>query len=504
MSKFHSTVTRRDFMKGLGLVTAGLGGAAAVAPAFHDLDEMMQSGVSTRKRAWWVKEVDEPTVEIDWSLMKPHYSYQTQSAALVAQYVGVEKYNAMTRSEKSDSDRLKANEPGYRLKDHALSGANGGLRIATAAQKFGQLTGIQTPEQRGVPKWTGSPEEGLIMLRSAMVFFGAADIATAELDDHHRKLMGITGENPSITYWDKQPPTTVTKPVVFSQTDTSFRWDSTTGITYLPNKPLYNVCYLIPQDNDLNRMRPTVLGRLTQTRYRLREVPRACTQAFITGLGYESMHDEPYRWNPSNAGAVLGGLTENARHTIMSISPEYGAFGGYFDFLTTLPIAHTKPIDAGIWRMCQSCGLCADYCPSGSIEKKGESQPTWEGPKPSSVGPKVYQLPWEGIRSSGEWAKLGRKTFWTDMPSSQIYQRSVGVCNVCWGHCVFNGANSAMIHQVVKATAANTGLFNSFFANMHDIMGYGLKEGEAVEQWWHSSLPAYGFDSTMYARDMGY
>jgi epoxyqueuosine reductase len=122
----------------------------------------------------------------------------------------------------------------------------------------------------------------------------------------------------------------------------------------------------------------------------------------------------------------------------------------------------------------------------------------------SSLGPKVYQLPWEGIRTSGEWAKLGRKTFWTDMPSSQIYQRSVGVCNVCWGHCVFNGANSAMIHQVVKATASTTGIFNSFFASMHDIMGYGLKEGEAVEKWWRSSLPAYGFDSTVYARDMGY
>jgi len=503
MSKFHSIVTRRDFMKGLGLVSAGIGGATALAPAFSDLDEMMQSGVSTRKRAWWVKEVDEPTVEIDWDLMARHYSYQTQSAALVAQYTGVEKYNAMTKSDKSDSDRLKDNEPGYRLKDHALSSANAGLRFATMEQKFGQIK-VSSPADRGVPNWTGTPEEGLLMLRAAMVFFGVSDIGTAEINEHHKKLIGLTGENPSISYATKQPPTTVTKPIVFSQTDPKFSWDATTGITYLPNVPLYSITYLIPQDNELNRMRPTVLGRITQTRYRLREVPRACTQAFIAGLGYESMMDEPYRAIPSNAGAVLGGLSENARHTIMSISPEFGAFGGYFDFITTLPIAPTKPIDAGIWRMCQSCGLCADYCPSGSIEKKGESEPSWEGPKPSSLGPKEYQLPWEGIRTSGEWAKLGRKTFWTDMPSSQIYQRSVGTCNVCWGHCVFNGANSAMIHQVVKATAANTGLFNSFFANMHDIMGYGLKEGEEVDKWWSASLPAYGFDSTMYARDYGY
>ena len=31
MSKFHSVVSRRDFMKGLGLAGAGLGAAAATA-----------------------------------------------------------------------------------------------------------------------------------------------------------------------------------------------------------------------------------------------------------------------------------------------------------------------------------------------------------------------------------------------------------------------------------------------------------------------------------------
>jgi epoxyqueuosine reductase len=497
MSGFHSTVTRRDFMKGLGLVSAGVGGAMAAAPAFHDLDEFMATG-SGPKRAWWVKTVDEPTVEIDWGLMQRHYSYQTQSAALVAQYTGVDKYNAMTRSEKSDLDRLKSNEPGYRLKDSALSGAAGGLRLATPEQKFGQITGVKTPADLGVPKWSGTPEEGTMLLRAAMVFFGASNIATAEINEHHKKFIGLTGENPGIQYATSQPPTTATKPLEFANQE-HFTYDSKTAITYLPNVPLYGITWLVPQDNNLNLMRPTVLGRLTQTRYRLREIPRACTQAFITGLGYESMHDEPYRGIPSNAGAVLGGLSENSRHTIMSISPEFGPFGGYFDFLTTLPIAPTKPIDAGIWRFCQTCGLCADYCPSGSIEKKGESEPSYE-PRPSTLN-KVYQLPWQGIRQSGEFFKLGRKTFWTDMPGSQIYQRSVGVCNLCWGHCVFNGANGAMIHKVVKATAATTPLFNAFFTNMHGVFGYNLKAGDDVDRWWSLSLPAYGFDSTMYATD---
>jgi hypothetical protein len=36
MSKFHSTLSRRDFMKALGVTGAGIGAGMAVSPAFHD------------------------------------------------------------------------------------------------------------------------------------------------------------------------------------------------------------------------------------------------------------------------------------------------------------------------------------------------------------------------------------------------------------------------------------------------------------------------------------
>jgi len=101
MSTFHSIVSRRDFMKGLGLVSAGIGGAMAAAPAFHDLDELMSSPDASRKRAWWIKTVDEPTVEIDWGIMARHHgTHSTQAAPIVARYVGLNAYNAMKRTEK--------------------------------------------------------------------------------------------------------------------------------------------------------------------------------------------------------------------------------------------------------------------------------------------------------------------------------------------------------------------------------------------------------------------
>lgn len=71
MAKFHSILSRRDFMKGLGLAGAGVGAAAAVSPVFRDLDEMASSPSSRVNMPWWVKQVDEPTTPIDWDVDRP-------------------------------------------------------------------------------------------------------------------------------------------------------------------------------------------------------------------------------------------------------------------------------------------------------------------------------------------------------------------------------------------------------------------------------------------------
>ena len=70
---YHSTVSRRDFMKMLGMGSVGAGALAmGLSPnmPFADLDDMMSSEFSDRKLPFWVKEVDEPTVEINWDEME--------------------------------------------------------------------------------------------------------------------------------------------------------------------------------------------------------------------------------------------------------------------------------------------------------------------------------------------------------------------------------------------------------------------------------------------------
>ena len=58
-----------------------------------------------------------------------------------------------------------------------------------------------TPEELGVPKWQGTPEENTRMLRAAMRFLGASEVGMSEMDAHHKKLIGLYGDNISQRYW---------------------------------------------------------------------------------------------------------------------------------------------------------------------------------------------------------------------------------------------------------------------------------------------------------------
>jgi reductive dehalogenase len=515
-------------MKGIGLGAAGLGAAGAAAPVFHDLDEVMASPTNERKRDWWVKEIDHPTVEIDWSIMARHHSFHsTQSSSVVARYYGIDNYRQMSRP--SNNERCRNNEPGYQLQDHAL--ANGANTWAGPMSRFGfgswrvlgsleasnvAYRGYQTvitPEEIGVPKWSASPEENTRLLRAALVVYGASDIGVSELHGDHLKLVGLTSDNISTAYYPPNfpPPTLVYKPMEFIDADEGY-CDEETGTYYLPDPhrvPLYEVTYQVPMPIELAQTAHSRLfNAANSSRYRREDQIQPCTLEFLRGIGYNGYSDSPYRAIPGLAGAVLSGLAENSRHTIMAMSPEFGAWGGYFHIITDLPLAPTKPIDAGMWKFCESCGQCANGCPSGAIEKKGGREPSWE-PYPSAQTPVDPPLPGLGFdtNSPGEtdYNKIGRKTYWTDMVICAGYRQTTDQCYKCYGNCVFNSPpNGAMIHDIVRATASTTGIFNSFFATMSENFGYGCVEGDAKEDWWNMSLPAYGFSTVVGAKHGGY
>ena len=64
--KYHTTRSKKAFMKMLGL-GGSIGATGIVSSLYHDLDEVKASPAAERKLPWWTREVDKPTVEIDWS-----------------------------------------------------------------------------------------------------------------------------------------------------------------------------------------------------------------------------------------------------------------------------------------------------------------------------------------------------------------------------------------------------------------------------------------------------
>ncbi|XUW99791.1 MAG: reductive dehalogenase [Dehalogenimonas sp.] len=515
MSIFHNTVSRRDFMKGIGLTGAGIGGAMTLsAPIFHDLDEAASSNLSV-KRAWWVKEraFDDPTVEIDWSMMQRHSVRETMwYYSSFARYIGgaAKVKEVVGQGNQLKAKRLAENTPGCDLISTSLSGSAG---LYNAPQNYyasagtsqgwgggksfvGQTT-IKRPSEQGLPKYQGTPEQNMRIMRAALRFYGVPAFGVCEYNGNIKTKLtqlydgGMASMN--MAYIDPTVPIKAidSRPYVFEDVEWAYE---TKDKLVIPDKKQYWVVSVVqPQSRQMFRQGRGVLRVAANgARYSLQSVWQTKIQGFLRGIGYEGLGypTRAYGPVPAMASAILDGMAEMARNNNVAINPDYGSTAGFFSFLTDLPLVPTPPIDAGMWRFCQTCKVCATACPAQAISN--DTQPTWEI-TPSSKAPTVtpaYSCP-------------GRKTFWTDVVACREFG-FIDSCGSCHGVCTFNTDNAASIHQFVKATVANTSLFNNFMSSAHDTFGFGLTPEEEWGKWWDMSLPAYAFDTSVTVTDGGF
>ncbi len=461
MSKHHSTISRRDFLKILGLGGVGLGASAVAAPVFHDLDEVMASPKADFKRPWYVQEVDKPTVEIDWSIMKRFDYHEVMWAAGLKKAWGPDQFEKIFKVQQENRIKwIKENRPGYTLRDDGLHNATHWAPVSFLGPKTSQ-----TPEELGVPRYEGTPEENARMIRAFLRIHGAAQVGFVKLETNTTEKLIYsfdTGVGPNIG----------PRLDILDVDEPSER----EGYRVIPKKACWVIVYTIRMSDVLMRYTPNQVGLApTMVAYNLKSLIQGQLQNFLRTLGYMCL-GEASLFNALGTAVGLGvmaGLGEQCR-IMHLLTPEYGVRQRVFKNITDLPLAPGKPIDFGAMNFCRTCKKCADFCPVKAIPY--DTDPSWE-----IRGP--YQNP--GVRI---WRR--------NEPVCNAYIRQAAYsegCSICFGVCPLSKGNSKTFYnEIMKATISNTPVLNRLFRNMDDFFGYGIKSDP--ETFWEMDLPPFGWD----------
>ena len=490
--KTHSTISRRDFMKSLGITAATATALGVAAPAFKDLDDLTSSG-NINKNPWWVKQKDykNPTVPIDWTAIKRlsgDFPYQARPtlSAFERYAMGIPGGSSGTWASPEQATVLfnycKKEFPGW---DPGFLGLGDNrttaLFVATKTMRMGQWPGEITqgtrrinvsqaitaaggsgaftswlgwrstetlrPQQFNYPRWEGTPEENLKTMRAVVRFVGGTDVGVTKLDSDtikflHEKRSGkeIVVEDVPDGYED------ATKVVIPKKCEYILQWNA--------RQPFEST----------RRQAGEYEDHAVYSCYQRHPFAHMIIQEFIWALGYtvvspqmQGYHTVPF--------AVLTGLGEHNRMSQPLLTPKYGTLHrATWIFFTDLPMALTKPIDFGGYKFCENCGICSDSCPFDLMHK---GKPTWEA------------IPGTNGRSGF----LGYRTD----------SRTCPHCPVCHGTCPFNSnGDGSFVHDLVRNTVSVTSLFNGFFANMDSFMDYGRKD---PRDWWDLTDYTYGINT---------
>ena len=416
-----------------------------------------------RRLPFWVREVDEPTVEIDWDRLAPFPG--VNQTLFNPEVYGPEEYFRLCDAQKQyDVDFMKRKVAGHSIQDNAIANASNwlwkGLDLPWADGPTWETDPLHpvfyTPEEFGVPRYEGTPAQNSRMIEVAARVFGAAEVGFVRLDERAKKL--VYGE---VRYEDVE-----------------VGYDPGDGTKVLPKKDLWVICALIPQSLLFGKATSDSNWAATNgLAYSMSHIYSGRMMSFLRSLGYHSYGGDFNALGVAVGFGVLAGLGEYSRMGQL-VSPRYGAMvRTCYVIATDLPLEETKPIDAGIMRFCKTCMKCARTCPSGAISMKRD--PYWGGSDP-------WQN--EGIRG---YHIRGKACF------SQMFKYPTN-CGVCQTVCPYDKLDKAVLHDGIKIAIKYAPIFNGIIAHMDNLFGYGLEETDRDLIWRRepSSIPLFGLDES--------
>jgi epoxyqueuosine reductase len=455
LSKYHSTMNRREFMKVLGLGGAGLAASAVAPPVFKDLDEAIASPQALWQRPSWVKEVAKPTVEVDWQTLK-RFDYREVmfvngfTKAMGKDFVA----QAAATGSANTANWLKNKRPGFTLKDYALKMAT--QSYAFDPHSFLGYKKAPTPETLGVPRYEGTPEENARMVRSVMRVLGAVDVGFVEVETDTTEKLFYAFDADSKRLDIKDVPVAQAEDAQdYRVLPKSARW-----VIVYTMKMAYEMVHRLPSFcAEATVYMPYAQGPWLQDRF----------QEFVRTLGYTCFGEpRPNSLGTSVGFGVMAGLGEISRIEHI-ITPERGFSQRVFKMVTDLPLAPTSPVDTGVMDFCRVCKKCAEQCPTLAISTATE--PGWEIPGP-------YKNP-------------GVKGWFRTEPRCYTYWRQTGTgCGFCLALCPLNKPPTTSYFNAMRSTIATTKQMNRTFRKMDDVLNNGAREN--LGNFWDLEIPPMG------------
>jgi len=463
-------LTRREFLRALGVAGAGVSLAAAAprsalaaqaapTPAAIPSDN---KPVTSPPRFWWVKGVAQPTTEVDWNATKRFSEWQSARGSL-RQYRGAEVDDRLIKRQKENLQRWEAeNRPGYSTKDVALESAAG------ISRPILNLRGPQqslTPKERRVSRYEGSPDDNSRVVTAALRQLGAAKVGFVELKD---------ATTMKLVY--DQEPAPSKRPIIFDEVEEG---GEERDRLVIPKKARWAVVFSMQMSGETMKCSPSRLGSITTsvTDFRMWNALNMAHE-FFRALGWQS-------YGPTEANglgiypalAVMAGLGELSRLNRL-ITPEYGPMVRLAMLITDLPLVPTSPIDFGVMRFCRDCRLCATTCPPRALSV--ERDPTWQ--------------------VKGPWNNAGHRAYFEDSIACRNFWSDCGTdCGLCFATCPYAQDDKASLHQILKATISNTPALNGLIVLGTDLVYPNEPDGKPLkdpDRWWHNTnFPEYGINT---------
>jgi len=151
--------------------------------------------------------------------------------------------------------------------------------------------------------------------------------------------------------------------------------------------------------------------------------------------------------------AVDAGLGEMGRSGQL-ITRDYGPRVRISKVFTDLPLIPDSPIDIGVQKFCEKCGLCAKYCPGQALMTGERTDSAWD----ASNSPGMLKWPIKAMKCFDFWVKNGTH------------------CSVCIRVCPWNKPNN-LLHKMVRAFAERNVLTN-LMIQADQLLGYGKQVEE--------------------------